>query len=168
MASIVTVQVGQAGNQMGFEYLDTVARTALNDAGHAADHDGLNQHFVEERDGSRTARAVAVDMEPKVCCPHFCPVLNTNTLASYMSGALFLLECTEVSPCHTPRLLPQLSGKQSGGGCGATTLTVGTPVLAELGTIGLEDMARMVLQRAQRCSSSYGSKWSGATHSLVS
>lgn len=73
--SIITIQVGQAGNQIGEKYLSLIARDAI--AG--GDDASIGQHFryaeqpaslLQSKDTERggiqyTARAVLVDMESK-------------------------------------------------------------------------------------------------------
>ena len=80
--SVVTVQVGQCGNQLGtalFNVLAAEAEAAPDDAGAATRQvcalHGVCAHavltdpaqtFFRPRHGVDTARAVLVDMEPKV------------------------------------------------------------------------------------------------------
>ena len=82
--SVVTVQIGQCGNQLGECFLDTLARE-LASGGY--DEQGWETFFRTEFGGSRAgasstrvARAILVDMEPKVIqsalsvrrkCPHW-------------------------------------------------------------------------------------------------
>lgn len=55
MPSVVSVQVGQYGNQVGQQILDLVHSEVAGD----------DRYFRHSRDGSSVARAVLVDMEPK-------------------------------------------------------------------------------------------------------
>ena len=63
--SILTVQLGQCGNQIGAALFDLLSREA--EAASPACGNSLSNTFFEETlDGKRRARAVLIDMEPKV------------------------------------------------------------------------------------------------------
>lgn len=65
--SVVTVQVGQAGNQVGCKFFGNLM-TGSSGSGSATDFDYATQtrFFDESANGVPAARAVMVDMEPKV------------------------------------------------------------------------------------------------------
>ncbi|XP_051014170.1 tubulin delta chain isoform X1 [Acomys russatus] len=71
--SIVTVQLGQCGNQTGFEVFDTLFRDSHCSQGLCSKRENeayqascTERFFREEENGVPVARAVLVDMEPKV------------------------------------------------------------------------------------------------------
>lgn len=71
--SIVTVQLGQCGNQIGFEVFDALFRDSHCSQGLCSKRDNeayqascRERFFREEENGVPVARAVLVDMEPKV------------------------------------------------------------------------------------------------------
>uniref|UniRef100_A0A8C8T7T3 Tubulin delta chain n=2 Tax=Peromyscus maniculatus bairdii TaxID=230844 RepID=A0A8C8T7T3_PERMB len=70
--SIVTVQLGQCGNQIGFEVFDTLFRDSHCSQGLCSKRENeayqascSERFFREEENGVPVARAVLVDMEPK-------------------------------------------------------------------------------------------------------
>ncbi|XP_063124762.1 tubulin delta chain isoform X4 [Rattus norvegicus] len=71
--SIVTVQLGQCGNQIGFEVFDTLFRDSHCSQGLCSKRENeayqascKERFFREEENGVPVARAVLIDMEPKV------------------------------------------------------------------------------------------------------
>ncbi|KAM5273444.1 tubulin delta chain [Ctenodactylus gundi] len=71
--SIVTVQLGQCGNQIGFEVFDALFSDSQCSPGFCSKRDNeayqascKERFFREEENGVPVARAVLVDMEPKV------------------------------------------------------------------------------------------------------
>ncbi|XP_023409291.1 tubulin delta chain isoform X2 [Loxodonta africana] len=71
--SIVTVQLGQCGNQIGFEVFDTLFSDSYCSQGLCSKKENeayqascKERFFSEEENGVLVARAVLVDMEPKV------------------------------------------------------------------------------------------------------
>nr|XP_045014891.1 tubulin delta chain [Jaculus jaculus]XP_045014892.1 tubulin delta chain [Jaculus jaculus]XP_045014893.1 tubulin delta chain [Jaculus jaculus] len=71
--SIVTVQLGQCGNQIGFEVFDTLFTDSHSSQGLCSKRENeayqascQERFFREEESGVLVARAVLVDMEPKV------------------------------------------------------------------------------------------------------
>uniref|UniRef100_A0A4X2L234 Tubulin delta chain n=1 Tax=Vombatus ursinus TaxID=29139 RepID=A0A4X2L234_VOMUR len=71
--SVVTVQLGQCGNQIGYEVFDTICRDLHNSQGFCCKRENevyqasCKEHFFnEERSGVPVARALLIDMEPKV------------------------------------------------------------------------------------------------------
>jgi len=68
--SVLTVQLGQCGNQIGSQFFSTVAvdlqslpnRRIFSDF----EDDCVDRFFSVDKDGKWTARAVMVDTEPKV------------------------------------------------------------------------------------------------------
>uniref|UniRef100_A0A8C5KMV3 Tubulin delta chain n=1 Tax=Jaculus jaculus TaxID=51337 RepID=A0A8C5KMV3_JACJA len=71
--SIVTVQLGQCGNQIGFEVFDTLFTDSHSSQGLCSKRENeayqascQERFFREEESGVPVARAVLVDMEPKV------------------------------------------------------------------------------------------------------
>ncbi|XP_020847489.1 tubulin delta chain isoform X2 [Phascolarctos cinereus] len=71
--SIVTVQLGQCGNQIGYEVFDTICRDLHNTQGFCCKRENevyqasCKEHFFnEEKSGVPIARALLIDMEPKV------------------------------------------------------------------------------------------------------
>uniref|UniRef100_A0A2K6GPJ4 Tubulin delta chain n=1 Tax=Propithecus coquereli TaxID=379532 RepID=A0A2K6GPJ4_PROCO len=71
--SIVTVQLGQCGNQIGFEVFDTLFSDSHSSQGLCSKRENeayrascKERFFNEEENGVPIARAVLVDMEPKV------------------------------------------------------------------------------------------------------
>lgn len=71
--SIVTVQLGQCGNQIGFEVFDALFRDSHCSQGLCSKRENeayqascKERFFREEENGVPVARAVLVDMEPKV------------------------------------------------------------------------------------------------------
>uniref|UniRef100_A0A8D2AY21 Tubulin delta chain n=1 Tax=Sciurus vulgaris TaxID=55149 RepID=A0A8D2AY21_SCIVU len=71
--SIVTVQLGQCGNQIGFEVFDTLFSDSHSSQGLCSKKENeayqascKERFFREEENGVPIARAVLVDMEPKV------------------------------------------------------------------------------------------------------
>ncbi|XP_003795643.1 tubulin delta chain isoform X1 [Otolemur garnettii] len=71
--SIVTVQLGQCGNQIGFEVFDTLFSDSHSSQGLCSKRENeayrascKERFFSEEENGVPIARAVLVDMEPKV------------------------------------------------------------------------------------------------------
>uniref|UniRef100_A0A2K5EE52 Tubulin/FtsZ GTPase domain-containing protein n=1 Tax=Aotus nancymaae TaxID=37293 RepID=A0A2K5EE52_AOTNA len=71
--SIVTVQLGQCGNQIGFEVFDALLRDSHSSQGLCSKRENeayqtscKERFFSEEENGVPIARAVLVDMEPKV------------------------------------------------------------------------------------------------------
>ncbi|XP_077021100.1 tubulin delta chain isoform X3 [Tamandua tetradactyla] len=71
--SIVTVQLGQCGNQIGFEVFDTLFSDSHCSQGLCSKRENeiyqascKERFFTEEENGVLVARAVLVDMEPKV------------------------------------------------------------------------------------------------------
>ncbi|XP_029402085.1 tubulin delta chain [Mus pahari] len=71
--SIVTVQLGQCGNQIGFEVFDALFRDSHCSQGLCSKRENeayqascRERFFREEENGVPVARAVLVDMEPKV------------------------------------------------------------------------------------------------------
>lgn len=76
--SVVTIQLGQCGNQIGFEFFDLLSKSSSkpNDARsnfHGSDYSDLvsEQFFHIDKSGKTFARAVMVDMEQKVVCQAF-------------------------------------------------------------------------------------------------
>ncbi|KAM6163195.1 tubulin delta chain [Rhynchocyon petersi] len=71
--SIVTVQLGQCGNQIGFEVFDTLFKDSYCYQGLCCKKENeeyqascKERFFSEEENGALVARALLVDMEPKV------------------------------------------------------------------------------------------------------
>ncbi|KAM8905509.1 tubulin delta chain isoform 2-T2 [Spinachia spinachia] len=64
--SIVTVQLGQCGNQVGPELFDVISRDALQGEKNAFGAAVRERFFHQTSRGELVARAVLVDMEPKV------------------------------------------------------------------------------------------------------
>ena len=72
--SVVTVQLGQCGNQIGFEFYDLLSNSATkpscapSSSFHSNDYSDLvsERFFYADETGKRFARAVMVDMEQKV------------------------------------------------------------------------------------------------------
>ncbi|NP_001081147.1 tubulin delta 1 L homeolog [Xenopus laevis] len=71
--SVVTVQLGQCGNQVGYELFDVLCNDLHSKTGHSTKRENDNyqtvckeRFFLEEECGDLVARAVLVDMEPKV------------------------------------------------------------------------------------------------------
>ncbi|XP_038615826.1 tubulin delta chain [Tachyglossus aculeatus] len=71
--SLVTVQLGQCGNQIGFEVFDALCSDVHSAHGLCSKREneayqeiGKERFFTEEKSGVPVARAVLVDMEPKV------------------------------------------------------------------------------------------------------
>jgi len=68
--SIVTVQLGQCGNQIGSQFFSTVASDLQSSPSsrHSVDYEDqcLDRFFSLDEHGKATARAVMVDTEPKV------------------------------------------------------------------------------------------------------
>ncbi|XP_055982574.1 tubulin delta chain [Sorex fumeus] len=71
--SIVTVQLGQCGNQIGFEVFDALFRDSYCLEGLCSKRENeayqascKERFFSEEKNGVPVARAVLIDMEPKV------------------------------------------------------------------------------------------------------
>lgn len=65
--SLVTLQLGQCGNQLGFELLNLLGSEILS-----APTDTLDVCFRQSQDGHFTPRSLLIDMEPKVvnACLH--------------------------------------------------------------------------------------------------
>eukprot|EP00066_Takifugu_rubripes_P004778 XP_003968358.1 PREDICTED: tubulin delta chain isoform X1 [Takifugu rubripes] len=64
--SIVTVQLGQCGNQVGHELFEAISRDALQDHRKLFSTASRERFFNQTARGDLVARAVLVDMEPKV------------------------------------------------------------------------------------------------------
>ncbi|XP_051850083.1 tubulin delta chain isoform X1 [Antechinus flavipes] len=71
--SIVTIQLGQCGNQIGYEVFDTLCRDLNSTQGFCSKKENelyqmsCKEHFFnEEKKGVPVARALLIDMEPKV------------------------------------------------------------------------------------------------------
>lgn len=71
--SIITIQLGQCGNQVGHEIFDAICKDAHSARGFCSKKENdsyqaacKERFFSEEKRGVPTARAVLVDMEPKV------------------------------------------------------------------------------------------------------
>ena len=71
--SVVTVQMGQCGNQIGAQFFsslveDITARTSVPAGGQEASYCSAasERFFQTDKEGVLRARAVMVDMEPKV------------------------------------------------------------------------------------------------------
>uniref|UniRef100_A0A7N4PNZ4 Tubulin delta chain n=1 Tax=Sarcophilus harrisii TaxID=9305 RepID=A0A7N4PNZ4_SARHA len=71
--SIVTIQLGQCGNQIGYEVFDTLCRDLNSTQGFCSKKENelyetsCKEHFFnEEKNGVPVARALLIDMEPKV------------------------------------------------------------------------------------------------------
>uniref|UniRef100_K7ED58 Tubulin delta chain n=1 Tax=Ornithorhynchus anatinus TaxID=9258 RepID=K7ED58_ORNAN len=71
--SLITVQLGQCGNQIGFEVFDVLCSDVHSAQGLCSKREneayqeiGKERFFTEEKNGVPVARAVLVDMEPKV------------------------------------------------------------------------------------------------------
>ncbi|XP_074079664.1 tubulin delta chain isoform X1 [Macrotis lagotis] len=71
--SIVTVQLGQCGNQIGYEVFDVICRDLYSTQGFCSKKENgiyqasCKEHFFnEEKSGVPVARALLIDMEPKV------------------------------------------------------------------------------------------------------
>ncbi|KAL0973268.1 hypothetical protein UPYG_G00201240 [Umbra pygmaea] len=64
--SIVTVQLGQCGNQVGQELFEVISNDADATQRNVYSNYSLEQFFNENANGDRVARAVLIDMEPKV------------------------------------------------------------------------------------------------------
>ncbi|XP_068934282.1 tubulin delta chain isoform X4 [Petaurus breviceps papuanus] len=71
--SIVTVQLGQCGNQIGYEVFDAICRDLNNTQGFCSKRENevyqascKEYFFNEEKSGVPVARALLIDMEPKV------------------------------------------------------------------------------------------------------
>ena len=83
--SILTVQIGQCGNQIGSQFFSTVASDLQSPAnnGHFRNYEDecVDRFFSVDECGKWTARAVMVDTEPKVIVA----VLFTN---HFISSAL--------------------------------------------------------------------------------
>ncbi|XP_061538092.1 tubulin delta chain [Phycodurus eques] len=69
--SVVTVQLGQCGNQVGLEFFETLYNDAQ--AGQRKTYATANceRFFHQTKDGDLVARAVQIDMEPKVIKQNF-------------------------------------------------------------------------------------------------
>ncbi|XP_063152497.1 tubulin delta chain isoform X2 [Candoia aspera] len=69
--SIVTIQLGQCGNQIGREVFDTICTDLHSNQGLCSKKENdsyqtaCKERFFEEKPGGMVARAVLVDMEPK-------------------------------------------------------------------------------------------------------
>ncbi|XP_034404217.1 tubulin delta chain [Cyclopterus lumpus] len=64
--SIVTVQLGQCGNQVGYELFDVLCSDALEGQRRVYSAAGCERFFYQTTRGELVARAVLIDMEPKV------------------------------------------------------------------------------------------------------
>ncbi|XP_031716394.1 tubulin delta chain [Anarrhichthys ocellatus] len=64
--SIVTVQLGQCGNQVGHELFDVLCSDALEGQRKVYSTAGCERFFHQTSRGELVARAVLIDMEPKV------------------------------------------------------------------------------------------------------
>ncbi|XP_019950489.1 tubulin delta chain [Paralichthys olivaceus] len=64
--SLVTVQLGQCGNQVAHELFDTVCRDARDGQGKTYCPASTERFFHRNSHGDLVARAVLIDMEPKV------------------------------------------------------------------------------------------------------
>ncbi|XP_056296477.1 tubulin delta chain isoform X2 [Pseudoliparis swirei] len=64
--SIVTVQLGQCGNQVGYELFDVLCSDALEGQRRLYSAAGCERFFHQTTRGELVARAVLIDMEPKV------------------------------------------------------------------------------------------------------
>ncbi|TNN69797.1 Tubulin delta chain [Liparis tanakae] len=64
--SIVTVQLGQCGNQVGYELFDVLCGDALEGQRRVYSAAGCERFFHQTTRGELVARAVLIDMEPKV------------------------------------------------------------------------------------------------------
>ena len=71
--SVVTVQMGQCGNQLGYEFFSSLAEDMAPGSGSmgAAQESAYqaaasDRFFHADKEGVLSARAVMVDMEPKV------------------------------------------------------------------------------------------------------
>uniref|UniRef100_A0A8C5M436 Tubulin delta chain n=1 Tax=Leptobrachium leishanense TaxID=445787 RepID=A0A8C5M436_9ANUR len=71
--SIVTVQLGQCGNQIGYELLDVLYNDLSNKGGKCSARENANyqavcneRFFNEDESGVPLSRSVLIDMEPKV------------------------------------------------------------------------------------------------------
>lgn len=76
--SVVAIQLGQCGNQIGTDFFDTLMNDAVTPPPYSSSHSSLNDGYKEdvlerffcESSSSRsfrtTARAVMIDTEPKV------------------------------------------------------------------------------------------------------
>lgn len=72
MREIISVQVGQCGNQIGSSFWETISEEhQINPDGfHSVPSDGrvenLDMYYNENRGGTYSARALLVDLEPGV------------------------------------------------------------------------------------------------------
>ena len=66
---ICTVQLGQCGNQLGQQFFSTLAEE-IRDAPEEVQNEVVESFFRSDgKKATPAARAVMVDMEPKVCPP---------------------------------------------------------------------------------------------------
>jgi hypothetical protein len=63
MSAVITVQIGQCGNQLGATFFDSLASAEERDSTPA---EALPTFFREKRSGASVARAVLLDTEPRV------------------------------------------------------------------------------------------------------
>lgn len=64
--SVVTIQLGQCGNQVGHELFDAICNDALDGQRKTYSSASCERFFYQTTNGDRVARAVLIDMEPKV------------------------------------------------------------------------------------------------------
>ncbi|POM75246.1 Tubulin/FtsZ family [Phytophthora palmivora] len=83
---MLTVQVGQCGNQLGHALFDKLA--AEEDAASSRDSTFFHslENFGSDRSVARRARAVLVDMEPKVIQQCYKPAKNRKTAVTWEYG----------------------------------------------------------------------------------
>lgn len=73
--SVITIQIGQCGNQIGTAMFSLLSQDALQPPQFTSQdstenivykQDAMEKYFTEKKDGTIEAKAVLVDMEPKV------------------------------------------------------------------------------------------------------
>lgn len=96
--SVITIQIGQCGNQIGTAMFSLLSQDALQPPQFTSHdstenivykQDAMEKYFTEKKDGTIEAKAVLVDMEPKVIqkCKQ---TANQTGLWKYPSGAEYI------------------------------------------------------------------------------
>lgn len=85
--SILTVQIGQCGNQIGPVFFNTLASEYCSNSGTFYEQMPWNPFFRLHEDGSVIARSVLIDMEPSVVEAAFSASQSTQSQWSYLRGS---------------------------------------------------------------------------------
>ena len=118
--SIVTLQVGQCGNQLGQVFFDTLHGEIGANFG---DNLAGSTFFKQDSNGRHIARSLLIDMEPKVVSS--C-LMQRGRLWSYSKGSAVVQQSGSGTPCPSTRTHMQFAAR-----CTALQVSAGTKMIEQ-------------------------------------